>query len=162
MHKGVEIMQFVFRRIVESLVSSVIISLIAVVAGTTPLSEIAIVNFAISIFSLILLCVIIFFQAREHYDAIEDKEVYYKSNIMALLVYILIACVFCFFANISNFLKPYYSLVFSPMKAFEYLYSLITTDILSCWLSLLTSSVVIIIVILTVPLVFSPKDFYEE
>ncbi len=152
-------MQFVFRRIVESLVASIIISLFIVATDATPLLKIAAVKFSISLFSLILLCVIIFFQAREYYDAIEDKKVYFKSNIVALLVYILIAFIFCFFANISNFLKPYYSLVFSPMKAFEYLYSMAVSTAISIWLSLATSSIVILVVISIVPLVFTPKKF---
>lgn len=161
--QGADIMQFFFRRIMESLVTSIIISLVVVMASATGVFKINIINFAVSVFSLILLCIIVFLQAREHYDAIEDKKVFYKTNIFSLLTYLVIACVFCFFAQISNFLKPYYSLVFSPMKAFEYIYGLfIESDTLSSWLSLITSSFFVFIVILIVPLVFTPTHYCEE
>lgn len=156
-------MQFLFRRITETLVTSIIISLAVVIANATQILRINILNFFVFIISLSVFCTVTFFQAREHYDAIEDKKTYYKTNICATVIFFLIGCVFCFFAQISNFLKPYYSLFFSPMMSFEWLYSLfISNHILVEWLSLVTTSLIIGAVIAIVPMVFTPTTFDEE
>ena len=156
-------MQFLFRRITETLVTSIIVSLAVVIASATQILRINILNFFVTLLSLAVFCVVVFFQAREHYDAIEDKKIYYKTNICAVIICCLIGCVFCFFAQISNFLKPYYSLFFSPMKSFEWLYSLfIVNQSLIEWLSLITTSIIVGIVISIIPMVFTPTTFDEE
>jgi len=156
-------LQFLFRRITETLVTSIIISLVVLMASATKILRISILNFLVMIFSLAIFCVIAFFQSREHYDAIEDKTIYYKTNICAVVIFFLIGCVFCFFAQISNFLKPYYSLFFSPMMSFEWLYSLfISNRIVVEWLSLVTTSLILGTVISIVPMVFTPTTFDEE
>ncbi|MBE7038077.1 MAG: hypothetical protein E7404_04145 [Ruminococcaceae bacterium] len=156
-------MQFLFRRIIETLVTSIIISLAVVMASATQILTINILYIFVAIFSLVAFCVAVFFQAREHYDAIEEKQIYYKTNICAGIIISLIGCIFCFFAQISNFLQPYYSLIFSPMMSLEWLYSFfVESENVVSWLSLATTSLIILGVIIIVPLVFSPTTFDEE